>query len=56
MTNLINLEDYKISENIQNTKDDARLTMIIESVSQLVKTWGRRTSPKFKSKSITISR
>ncbi len=39
MANLINLEDYKISENIQNTKDDARLTMIIESVSQLVKTY-----------------
>lgn len=39
MTNLISLEDYKISENIQNTKEDGRLTIIIESVSQLVKTY-----------------
>lgn len=39
MANLINLEDYKISENIQNAKDDARLLIIIESVSQLVKTY-----------------
>lgn len=39
MTNLITLEEYKTSENIQSVKDDARLTSIITSVSQLVKTY-----------------
>jgi len=39
MTNLITLEDYKISEGIQSTKDDGRIQTLITSVSQLVKTY-----------------
>ena len=39
MTNLITLEDYKISEGIQSTKDDGRIQTLVTSVSQLVKTY-----------------
>ena len=39
MANLIELFDYKTSQNITGTKDDARLDSLIASVSQLVKTY-----------------
>jgi len=39
MANLISLADYKIAEGIQSTKDDAKLDLLIESVSALVKTY-----------------
>ena len=39
MANLITLADYKTAEGIQATKDDAKLELLIESVSQLVKTY-----------------
>lgn len=39
MADLITLEDYKDSKNLLSVKDDARLTTLIESVSQLVKTY-----------------
>ena len=43
MANLINLADYKIAEGIQSTKDDAKLDLLINSVSQLVKTYCNTT-------------
>jgi len=39
MANLITLDEYKISENIQSTKEDARINSLITAVSQLVKTY-----------------
>ena len=36
---LITLSDYKTSEGIQSTKDDTKLELLIDSVSQLVKTY-----------------
>ena len=39
MPNLINLTDYKTAEGIQSTKDDTKLELLINSVSQLVKTY-----------------
>jgi hypothetical protein len=39
MANLINLHDYKTAEGIQSTKDDTKLELLINSVSQLVKTY-----------------
>ena len=39
MANLISLADYKTAEGIQATKDDAKLDLLITSVSQLVKTY-----------------
>ena len=39
MTDLVTLEDYKVSENIQSLKDDSRIEDLITSVSQLVKTY-----------------
>ncbi len=39
MANLIALSDYKVAEGIQSTKDDAKLDLLINSVSQLVKTY-----------------
>jgi hypothetical protein len=36
---LITLTDYKTAEGIQSTKDDTRLELLINSVSQLVKTY-----------------
>ena len=39
MANLIDIDDYKTSENIQSTKDDARISLLIAAVSQLVKTY-----------------
>ena len=39
MANLITLDDYKTSEKIESTKEDARLNLLIASVSQLVKTY-----------------
>ena len=39
MANLINISDYKTAEGIQSTKDDAKLQLLINSVSQLVKTY-----------------
>ena len=39
MPNLIALSDYKVAEGIQSTKDDAKLDLLINSVSQLVKTY-----------------
>lgn len=39
MANLITLEEYKISENIQSTKEDARINSLISAVTQLVKTY-----------------
>ncbi len=39
MANLIELFDYKASQGITGTKDDARLDSLITSVSQLVRTY-----------------
>jgi hypothetical protein len=39
MANLIDLDTYKTSERIESTKDDARISLLITSVSQLVKTY-----------------
>lgn len=39
MANLIDLDTYKVSENIQSTKEDSRITSLITSVSALVKTY-----------------
>ena len=39
MANLITLATYKTAEGIQSTKDDAKLELLIDSVSQLVKTY-----------------
>ena len=43
MANLISLADYKTAEGIQATKDDAKLELLITSVSQLVKTYCNNT-------------
>ena len=43
MANLISLAEYKIAEGIQATKDDAKLELLITSVSQLVKTYCNNT-------------
>ncbi len=43
MANLISLTDYKTAEGIQATKDDAKLELLITSVSQLVKTYCNAT-------------
>jgi len=43
MANLITLADYKTAEGIQATKDDAKLELLISSVSQLVKTYCNNT-------------
>ena len=39
MANLITLDDYKDAESITSTKEDTRLTSLIGSVSQLVKSY-----------------
>ena len=39
MANLITLEEYKEAESISNPKDDIKLSALITSVSQLVKTY-----------------
>ena len=39
MANLITLQDYKTAEGITQPKDDARLNVLIPSVSQLIKTY-----------------
>ena len=39
MANLITLQDYKTAEGISAPKDDARLNVLIPSVSELVKTY-----------------
>ena len=39
MADLITLDDYKDAESITSTKEDTRLTSLIGSVSQLVKTY-----------------
>ena len=39
MADLITLDDYKQSENIQSVKDDIRIESLIASVSQLVRTY-----------------
>ena len=39
MADLVTLEDYKDAEGITTTKDDTRLSSLIVSVSQLVKTY-----------------
>ena len=43
MANLITLDEYKTSEKIESTKEDARLNLLIASVSQLVKTYCNNT-------------
>lgn len=43
MANLITLATYKTAEGIQSTKDDAKLELLIDSVSQLVKTYCNAT-------------
>lgn len=43
MANLITLSDYKVAEGIQSTKDDAKLELLVTSVSQLVKTYCNNT-------------
>jgi hypothetical protein len=39
MANLITIDEYKTSENIQSTKEDARINSLIAAVSALVKTY-----------------
>lgn len=39
MANLITLTDYKEAKGLQGMKDDSQLTILIDSVSQLVKTY-----------------
>lgn len=39
MTNLVTLEEYKEAEGITSVKEDLRITTLVESVSQLVKTY-----------------
>ena len=39
MTNLVTVEEYKEAEGITSVKEDLRLTTLVESVSQLVKTY-----------------
>jgi hypothetical protein len=39
MANLIDLDTYKVSENIQSTKEDSRINSLISAVSALVKTY-----------------
>lgn len=43
MADLIALSQYKTAEGIQATKDDAKLELLIQSVSQLVKTYCNAT-------------
>ena len=43
MTDLITLATYKTAEGIQATKDDAKLELLVTSVSQLVKTYCNTT-------------
>ncbi len=43
MADLITLTQYKEAEGISSTQNDARLTTLIESVSQLVKTYCNNT-------------
>ena len=43
MADLITLSNYKTAEGIQATKDDAKLELLITSVSQLVKTYCNAT-------------
>lgn len=43
MDNLITLEEYKDSQGLVGSKEDARLELLITSVSQLVKTYCGRT-------------
>ena len=43
MANLITLQDYKTAEGISAPKDDARLNVLIPSVSELVKTYTGKT-------------
>ena len=45
MADLITLASYKEAEGMSTPKEDLRINALIPSVSQLVKTWGRRTSP-----------
>ena len=39
MANLITIDEYKTSENIQSTKEDHRINSLISAVSALVKTY-----------------
>jgi hypothetical protein len=43
MTNLVTLEEYKETSGITSSKEDARLSLLITSVSELVKTYCNRT-------------
>ena len=43
MANLITIDEYKASEGIQSTKEDARIISLINAVSQLVKTYCNNT-------------
>ena len=42
---LISLADFKTLAEINSTQHDAKLEELIDSVSQLVKTWESRSSP-----------
>ena len=39
MADLITVQDYKTAEGITQPKDDARLTVLVPSISELVKTY-----------------
>ena len=39
MADLITIDEYKTSENIQSTKEDHRINSLISAVSALVKTY-----------------
>ena len=43
MANLITLQQFKDAEGIQSPKDDYKITRIIDSVSELVKTYCANT-------------
>ena len=53
MADLVTLEEYKDAENINTTKDDTRLSALIVSVSQLVKTYCANSIIDFYSTNIT---
>jgi hypothetical protein len=43
MTDLITLEDYKTAKGLSSTSEDSKITPLIESVSQFIKTYCGRT-------------
>ena len=53
MADLITVQDYKTAEGITQPKDDARLTVLVPSISELVKTYCGNTFVDFYSSNKT---